>query len=563
SGSTTLQNGSLTGTSYSVSNASGTATISASLLASGTTGLAKSLAGWLVLSNSNAYTGTTTVTGGALNIQNALALGGTAAGTVVNGGSLELQGGITVAGEALSLGTSTTAGLRNISGNNTWDGLVTLIATSRINSDSGTLTLSNLGTITGTTFALWVGGSANTVLNSILGTTTGGLVKDGTGTLTLTAANTYTGVTTINAGVLDLQNALALGGTAGGTTVAAGAALQLRGGITIGNETLSLSGSGIGNTGALRNISGNNTYGGVLTLTPVTRIQSDAGILTLSNTGAIGWAATGRLFVGGDGDTIMNSTFSTNAYFITKEGAGRLTLTGSNSFSGTVSVTTLSSGTLLLSNAFALQACALTADAGSAVFDSSVVGNAFTIGGLSGSLSIPLVNNASTPAPVALTVSTVITNTYSGSLSGGGSLIKSLAGTLVLSGSNSYSGTTLISGGMLQFAKASSLYGGDSASSWTKANITVTTGGTLGMNVGGSGEFTTGNVTTLLTNLGGAVTTAGLRAGSAIGFDTSNASGGTFTVADTIANTTGTGGGSVGLVKYGTGSLVLAGSNSY
>ena len=129
-----------------------------------------------------------------------------------------------------------------------------------------------------------MGGSANTVLNSILGTTTGGLVKDGTGTLTLTAANTYTGVTIVSAGVLDLQNALALGGTAGGTTVSAGAALQL-GGITVVGEALSL-GSAV-TTGGLRNISGDNTWGGLVTLTAASRINSDSGTLTLSNLGTI------------------------------------------------------------------------------------------------------------------------------------------------------------------------------------------------------------------------------------------------------------------------------------
>jgi len=175
------------------------------------------------LTAANTYSGTTTVTFGALNIQNALALGDTAAGTAVNGGSLELQGGITVAGEALSLGSAVTTGdLRNISGDNTWGGLVTLTAASRINSDSGTLTLSNVGTITGAAFGLTVGGSGNTVLNSILGTTTGGLVKDGTGKLMLSAVNTYTGATTVTAGTLVVNGSLA---STAGLNVASGAFL--------------------------------------------------------------------------------------------------------------------------------------------------------------------------------------------------------------------------------------------------------------------------------------------------------------------------------------------------
>src|SRR6185295_11972869 len=50
----------------------------------------------------------------------------------------------------------------------------------------------------------------------------GSVTKSGAGTLVLTGANSYTGTTTINAGVLNIQNATALGTTAGGTSVAAG-----------------------------------------------------------------------------------------------------------------------------------------------------------------------------------------------------------------------------------------------------------------------------------------------------------------------------------------------------
>ncbi|MBU3586214.1 hypothetical protein, partial [Polynucleobacter sp. AM-26B4] len=70
---------------------------------------------------------------------------------------------------------------------------------------------------------------------------------------------------------------------AGGVTVASGAALELSGGITIGDEALSLNGTGVSSGGALRNISGNNTYGGAITLvTNAVRINSDSDTLTLN-----------------------------------------------------------------------------------------------------------------------------------------------------------------------------------------------------------------------------------------------------------------------------------------
>ncbi len=68
-------------------------------------------------------------------------------------------------------------------------------------------------------------------------------------------------LTIISAGVLTAANDTALGTTAsGGATVADGAALQLSGPITIGAEALTLNGTGISSGGALRNISGDNTY---------------------------------------------------------------------------------------------------------------------------------------------------------------------------------------------------------------------------------------------------------------------------------------------------------------
>jgi autotransporter-associated beta strand protein len=46
------------------------------------------------------------------------------------------------------------------------------------------------------------------------------VTKAGSGTLTLSAANTYTGATTISAGALRATNATSLGTTASGLTVA-------------------------------------------------------------------------------------------------------------------------------------------------------------------------------------------------------------------------------------------------------------------------------------------------------------------------------------------------------
>ena len=379
---------------------------------SGTGGLTKQGTGTLTLTGASTYSGLTTITTGALNIQNAAALGTAAAGTTVaSGAALEIQGGITVAAEALTLngtGVSNGGALRNISGTNTYGGAITLATASRINSDAGTLTIS--GAIGGSGLGLTVGGAGNTTISSVIGTGTGTLTKDGTGTLVLTGANTYTGTTTISAGTLQLgnggttgslatssaivnngnltfnrsnavvqgtdfsgaaitgtgsvtqagtgtttlnaantysglttvatgtlniQNATALGSTTGGTTVASGAALAIQSGITVGAEALTLNGTGIANGGALRNISGNNTFGGAITLASASRINSDAGLLTLS--GAITGSGLG-LTVGGAGNTTVSGAIATDAGTLTKDGTGTLTLSGANTYTGATAI---------------------------------------------------------------------------------------------------------------------------------------------------------------------------------------------------------------------------------
>src|SRR5260370_8750000 len=98
-----------------------------------------------------------------------------------------------------------------------------------------TLTIGN-GTACG-------GNYGGVIADNSLGTGTVALTKVGTGTLTLSGANTYTGLTTVSTGILNIQNGSALGGTGTGTTVSTGATLQLQGGITVGAEALTITGT--------------------------------------------------------------------------------------------------------------------------------------------------------------------------------------------------------------------------------------------------------------------------------------------------------------------------------
>src|SRR5262249_18241751 len=244
-----------------------------------------------------------------LNIQNGSALGATTAGTIVlspfavgpggssAGGTLQLQGGISVGNEALTISgpgfTGQNGALVNVSGTNNYGGLVTLDGDSTISSDSGTLNLTNSGTIIGPRFSpveLTLTGAGDGTILSIIGDGTGTmtLTKSGVGAWTLFGANSYSGATSINTGILNIQNSTALGSTTAGTTVSSGPTLQLQGDITVGAEALPSSGTGAtGGTGALENVSGTNNYGGLVTLGAASTISSDAGTLNLTNPGTI------------------------------------------------------------------------------------------------------------------------------------------------------------------------------------------------------------------------------------------------------------------------------------
>jgi fibronectin-binding autotransporter adhesin len=387
----------------------------------------KSGAGTMTITSDNTigYGGTTAVNQGVLNIQNSMALGQTGVNdaakgtTVASGAALQVQGGIAVGTEALTIsgtGVANTGALRNISGNNSWAGSVSLGAASRVNSDAGTLTLN--GAITANNQNLTVGGAGNTTINGAIGTGTGTLTKDGAGTLTLAGNNTYSGATTISSGVVNIRHNQALGSTVSGTTVASGAALQLQDNISVGNEALSLSGTGVANTGALRNLSGNNTWAGGVTIGAAgTRIGSDAGLLTLSNTVGLG---TNALTVGGAGNVTISGQL-TGSGTLTKAGAGTLTLSnGTNTFSGDILA---AAGTLAMgaNNALNSSAIDMTVSAGATV---SLVSYAQNIGSLSGAGLIDFGTGG--------VMSLAGTSTFSGSFTGTGELIVGVGAVLTL-----------------------------------------------------------------------------------------------------------------------------------
>jgi len=222
-----VQLGTVTGPKYSVTT--GNIATNGSLIM-GTANWSKESAGTLVLNNDNSagFSGTVTVNAGALRARHSNALGTTAGDVSVTGSAaLELQGGITIpSGEDLTLNSSAAGGaLRNISDNNTYAGAITLAGTTRINSDSGALTLDvTSGNAISGAYNLTLGGAGNIRVNDPIAITTGALIKADSGTTTIVGNNNYSGNTTVKAGLLELSGgvisntAWVVVGDAAGTT---------------------------------------------------------------------------------------------------------------------------------------------------------------------------------------------------------------------------------------------------------------------------------------------------------------------------------------------------------
>jgi len=534
----------------------------------GSLALTKNGTGTFTLSGANTYDGTTIISAGAVNIRSNTALGTTAGGTsVTSGAALEIQNDLTVTGEALTLnGTGVTAApagaLRNVSGNNTLTGAITLGSASTVQSDSGTLTLT--GGVTGATLGLTFAGVGNVTQTGVIGTTSGTVSKNGSGYVTLSGANTYTGATSITAGTLEIQNNTGLGTTAGSTTVSSGATLALSNTITSA-EPLVLNNTGVGGNGALRNLSGSNTV---------------SGTISLGSASAIGVDGSSTLTAGG---IISQSGGATD---LTKVGTGTLILSAANTYTGATAVT---AGTLQITNASAL--------GGGAGVTTVTNGASLRVAGTGLTVAENVTLNGAGVSNAGALQSTTGSNTWSGNLtmtansaigvdgaantltasgtlaSSGGAfdLTKVGNGTLALSGSNTYTGSTTIRDGTISVLSNAPIGGngalGNSSTTVQLGDASTAVSNNLGLIIGTPVGGTTvdraisvNNFNTSGTVTLGGNNTAGTNTFTGnigLGKDTllTSATGGTVAITGDLS-------GSGAITANGTGTIILSGNNS-
>ncbi|MDG2535716.1 autotransporter-associated beta strand repeat-containing protein [Sphingomonas sp. HITSZ_GF] len=508
---------------------------------SGTGGLQLINSGNLTLTTANSYSGETILSGTGMLRTGVLENSFSAASAVTIGSDATLDlNGVDTSGSSTQIGYNQTIG--NLSGSGTVD----------------------TGRLTGAT--LTTGGLGGDTTFSGVVAYLGGITKVGTGTLTLSGNNSATGVLAIDGGGVALS-----GRWSGDVTMAAGTSLsgagRINGVLNASGATIAPGNGGVGTltTGGLILSSGSVLNYDLAAPGTGDRIQVNGdltldGTLNVSDVGGFGEGVyrlvnyTGALT--DNGLVLGGVPAGANGSLMTIQTS---VATQVNLIYGTPAATTIQfwdgtdnsgdgiaqGGSGSWTNAFPnwTDAAGTTNDAWAGAFG--------VFGGAAGTVTVDdailfsgaqfMVDGYEIAAGTgALTTNTALTNirvdpgltaTISAAITGSGGLVKNDAGTLILSGANSYAGATNVLGGTVVALNGGALP--------ATTNVSVASGATLDIRADQSVGGLNGAGTVLL---GADLTTGGLNANDSF---------------------TGATSGSGGLIKTGTGTLTLGGANSY
>lgn len=442
----------------------------------GTGKLIKAGAGVMSLTAANTYAGGTDITGGTLQITGT---NGSVTGdvSISSGAILELARSNTAsfankisgAGAVIKTGVGTTT----LSGTNDYQGGTTISGgTLAVHNDvnlgkdgaltfnDGTLQLLDAGFDIARAVHMAGAGTVDTngKSGSFSGVVDGAgvLTKIGAGTLTLSGANTYTGGTVINSGTVAIHKDANLG-TGGALTFTGGTLQLLDDGFAIaravhmtGAGTIDTNGKSGKLTGVLDGAGGlTKTGAGTLTLTADNSGYSgavviDSGVLSVGvdnnlGTGALtikggstlqltdNFTTSRNVTLGAGTGTIETAANKTSTFSTAITGAGKLSVTGAGTL--VLAATNNYSGGTDIANGGTLQI-------GNATADGSVIGNIANAGVLNFQNSNQTI--------------------FDQVISGTGALNQNGSGTLILTGTNTYTGdTTIANGSTLQVGNSS------------------------------------------------------------------------------------------------------------
>ena len=373
-----ITNGTLTGSSYDLQSGS----VSAVLAGNAT--LTKTGAGVATLTASNTYTGPTVINEGRLATVGHNRIRSSNSVTVNTGGTFAIGGDqtlATIAGAgAVELGGRLTTGTSNsiFAGSMSGNGGLTKVGV-------GTFTLSGANTYVGDTLltggtlvlnnanALWTGGvlsmEAGTILTVNQRTFIGAL-DQGSGTVNgpgeLVATLTLTESGALNAVLADGTDFAAgiLKRTSGTTTI--GAANTFTGAINVQGGTLQLAAGGSFNAASSLALSSGATMDLNNKAQTFSAVQGTGGTVALGS---------GSLAVSNAADNSFGGAI-TGTGGVTKNGAGMMELTGTNTYTGT---TTVGAGTLAINGNNSAATGAVTVSSGATLAGSGTLGGATTI----------------------------------------------------------------------------------------------------------------------------------------------------------------------------------------